>query len=546
MNASPLYAAFVEAASDRGEREAFIFLDIDLRPTTYTFAQLFAAAEAVSRNMDESGLHTRSAPLGILLRSQEQQIIHYLAALRSGAVPALLTPPNPKLNREYYDLTLREVVRRSRFSAIVTDLDGIELPANLFTPTELEPVGHVELDDTPDATELDGASFLQFSSGTTGIKRGVLVSDEAIVAQLCAYRDAIRLSEDDRILSWLPLYHDMGFIACLNLPLYFGVTTVVLDPIDWVSRPSTFPAAAGRHRTTLSWNPNFAYSFMAQRIRDEDLVGVDLSSLRALVNCSEPVTYASQQRFLARFAPLGLRSDVFTGCYAMAETTFALTHGRNGDTHGIDANGPTNGVSGPDEPYVSVGRPLDGVELMVVDPDGRPGQERSIGELWVRSPFNLRGYFNAPEATADAFADDWYRTGDLGYRVGNEFFITGRKKDVLIVGGVNVFPSDIEDLGASVEKVHTGRVAAFSRFDGGTQTERVIVLAEVDDEDQDDRQVLIDVRQRLLASFQIANFEVHLVPPGWLVKSSSGKMARAASREKWETATGHGEPAREG
>ncbi len=536
MSSGRLYDHFADAAERWPDRPLFTFQRQGSGSTTYTAGELLSAAESVADRLRDRGLDSRHAPLGLLLGSQEEQTVHYLAALRAGAVPAILTPPNPKLNREYYAATMAEVLRRSGFRALVTDLEAMDFTLPTFAPRELIPrsgAGEAPMEVPEHGPELE-ASFLQYSSGTTGIKRGVLVTDEAVLAQLRTYASALRLNSDDRIISWLPLYHDMGFIACLNLPLLYGVPTVVLDPVEWVSRPASFLQAASESAATLSWNPNFAYAFMAQRVRDRDLTGLDLSSLRTLVNCSEPVTHSSQQRFVQRMAPHGLREDVFTGCYAMAETTFALTHGEPDDPASLDPIGPSNGARSNDgDPYVSVGRPLDGVEIRVVD-GGEECPERRIGEIWVRSPFNFRGYLGDDEATERAFSDDWYRTGDLGYRIGDAYYITGRSKDVLIAGGVNVFPGDLENVVGEVDGVHPGRAVAFSRFDPRAQTERITVLAESDLEGQEATKAVVEIRQRLLAAFQIANFDVALVPPGWLVKSSSGKMARPANRAKWE------------
>lgn len=543
MSARSLYSHFADAAERWPDRPLFTFLRHERAATVYTAGELLTAAEAVADRLRDRDLDTRRAPLGLLLRSQEEQTVHYLGALRAGAIPAILTPPNPKLNREYYAATMTEVLRRSGFRALVTDLESMDFELPTFAPRDL--TARPGQDGPPisapdDGPELD-ASFLQYSSGTTGIKRGVLVTDDAVLAQLRTYASAIRLNDDDRIISWLPLYHDMGFIACLNLPLLYGVPTVVLDPIEWVSRPASLLQAASEYASTLSWNPNFAYAFMAQRVRDGDLDGLDLSSFRALVNCSEPVTLASQQRFAERLQPYGLREDVFTGCYAMAETTFAVTHGEPDDPASLDPVGPSNGARSSDgDPYVSVGRPLDGVEIRVVDERGGDCPDRRIGEIWLRSPFDFRGYFGDDEATERAFADDWYRTGDLGYRVGDALFITGRSKDVLIVGGVNVFPGDLESVVGEVAGVHPGRAVAFSSFDPRAQTERITVLAESALEGKEATQAVVEIRQRLLAAFQIANFDVALVTPGWLVKSSSGKMARSANKAKWEERGGDG------
>lgn len=549
-----LYRWYLGTADRKADAPAMTFLKgKDDAVVTYTYEELYRRAEGIGARLRSRGV-TRAAPLGLLLQSQEDQVLHYLGALSAGAIPAVLTPPNRKLNLEYYRQTMDAVLRRCAFDAVVTDVDGIRLAAAGLAPYSLEELpGDSDLARvSPPSEPLDG-SFLQFSSGTTGIKRGVLVTDAAVKAQLITYAAALGLDEADCILSWLPLYHDMGFIACLNMPLAFGVHTVMLEPIHWVTKPAAYLRAVSRFGATLSWHPNFAYQFMAERVADSELEGVDLSSLRGLVNCSEPVTHESQQAFLERFAPLGLSPDVFKGCYAMAETTFALTHGEPYGPGYLDAEGPLDGTRAPGPAgYVSVGRPLPGVELRVVAPDTlEPLPDRRVGEIWVRSPFNFSGYFNDPEATREAFVEGWYRTGDLGYRAGEDYYVAGRKKDVLIVGGVNVFPQDIEELVSRVDGVHPGRVSAFSSFDPRVQTERVVILAESDESGEADERAAVRlvqaIRQRVLAAFQIANFDVRLVPSGWLIKSTAGKMARSANREKWLAETsGKAKPARAG
>jgi fatty-acyl-CoA synthase len=523
-----LLAAFREAAERRPDAPAFTF--VGGRPEPYSYGELFSIAADLAGRLARHELRD-DAPLGLLLRRQEDQVLHYLAALEVGIVPAILTPPNPKLNRAYYAENMAGVLARSRFSAVVTDIDGLDLPTATLRPYDFEPIDLAG--DEPTQSERLDAALLQFSSGTTGIKRGVLVTHEAALQQLHTYAEAIGLSDADVIVSWLPLYHDMGFIACLNMPLVYGVHTVMIDPIDWVTRPALFIRTASEHRATLAWNPNFAYAFMAQRVPARDLTSVDLSSLRGLVNCSEPVTSASQDAFLERFAPHGLRENVFWGCYAMAETTFALTHGTADDASCFDAIGP-EAMTARVSRWVSVGRPLPQVELRVVSTDGDDLPDRQTGELYVRSPFTFTGYFNDPEATAAAFDDGWYRTGDVGYRVGDAYYVIERKKDVMIVGGVNVFPRDVEDIVSAVEGVIPGRVVAISEFDPNVQTERIFVLFESALEEAPAlEELVLDLRRRILAALQIANFEVHAVPPGWLVKSSAGKISRNANRSKW-------------
>lgn len=531
-----LYQRLARTAIERGQDVAVTFVESgDGKAVSYTYESLFERVEQLAARLKTS-YEGSTAPLGLLLASQEDQVLHYLAALSIGAVPAILTPPNRKLNRGYYAQTMSAVLRRCQFGALVTDIDELDFEGLQMTPHGLEPkFGRRPPRQDVDIPEID-ASFMQFSSGTTGIKKGVLVDDEAVINQLKSYSAALQLSDEDCIVSWLPLYHDMGFIACLNMPLAYGIHTVMIDPIDWVSNPAIYLQKVSEHRGTLSWHPNFAYAFMANRVPDRAIEGVNLSSLRGLVNCSEPVTYHSQQAFLERFGSRGVSDDVFKGCYAMAETTFALTHGEPDDPRYIDPVGPKDQARSPGHAqYVSVGRPLPGVELKIMDPDRQVElPEREMGEIWVSSPFNFSGYFNDEVATSAAFAGDWYRTGDLGYRVDSSFYVVGRAKDLLVVAGVNVFPQEIEETVSQVEGVHPGRVSAFSVFDEKLQTERVVVVAESDAHDGPDKgRIVSEIRQRILAGFQIGNFDVSLVPREWLVKSTSGKIARSANRQKW-------------
>lgn len=530
---------FAMTAARLPEAPAITFLNARLEPTTYTFASLRSAVDELACAMRRAPFDG-PGPVGILASSQETQVLHYLATLKIGRTPAILTPPNRKLNREYYIETARAVVDYGRFSAVVVDDKQLDIPGTLLEAGSLRRQQR-SASTRPDQPEEDcgqsgaeQAAFLQFSSGTTGVKKGVAVTDRAALRQLQTYARAIELQPDDCILSWLPLYHDMGFIACLNLPLAMGVHCVMMHPLDWVANPGMLVRAVSKYRATLSWNPNFAYSFMAQRVADADLQTADLSSLRGLINCSEPVTFESQQRFSRRFEPCGLRRDVFWGCYAMAETTFALTHGRNHTPGALDHDGSTSSLAAATpRPLVSVGSPLPDVQISVRNEARQPVDEGHLGEIWVRSPFNFAGYYRNRQATDEAFDDGWYKTGDVGYCRGDQLFVCARKKDLLIVGGVNVCPQDLEDIVASCHGVHGGRVVAFSEFDQSNQTEKITVLAESDTPAAAHLTLTTAIRQRILAALQVANFSVFLVPPGWLLKSSAGKIARQANREKW-------------
>jgi fatty-acyl-CoA synthase len=480
---SKLYEAIRCSGEGNSSTVILTFLNAALQESAYTYERLQHEAERISARLATLNLAVEF-PLAILFRSQEEQTLHYLAALGLGLRPAILTPPNRKFHRKYYLETMHAILQSGCFSAVLTDVPELAMARSEQTANRLLP-------DT---------ALVQFSSGTTGIKRGVEISHNAVLRQIDTYSRAIGLSREDRIISWLPLYHDMGFMTALNMALVCGVPCIMMEPSDWVGDPGMYCRAVSRYRGTLGWNPNFAYPFMAERVKESDLTDLDLSSLRGLVNCSEPVTEESQSRFRRRFAQYGLANNVFWGCYAMAETTFALTHGGANDT--------------------SVGQPLEGVELAIDD----------TGELRVKSPFTFSRYYNNPEATAAAFQDGWYKTGDLGYRISDNFFVSGRKKDLLLVAGEKYFPEDLERAVSCIPGIHPGRVCAFAQFLRASQSDRAVILAETS---TNVPSLLLAVRQVVASRFQFSQFDVHLVPPGWLIKSSAGKMARGLNREKW-------------
>lgn len=525
-----LLVAFKDVIARYPDSPAFTFLDEDLNARVYSYRHLWDASAEISGRLIKLGLKEKT-PLGILLQSQENQVIHYLAALSAGLVPAILTPPNRKLRRDIFEETIKCLVENCRFSAIITDTDALGVDATLLEPVTLKVLQH----SRHQGEQVVDTAILQFTSGTTGVKRGVQISHQAMLASLNVYAISLGLDRSDVILSWLPLYHDMGFIACLNMPLAFGVHCVMINPLDWVANPGLFLQSASRYRATLSWNPNFAYAFMSERVRPEQLEELDLSSFRGLVNCAEPVTVESQSRFKSRFEPFGLKPDVFRGCYAMAETTYALTDGCENDPGYFDFKGPLKSDLVVKLPQISVGRALPGVELAIVDENSRPLEDGCIGEIWVRSGLLFSGYYNNVEATAAAMHLGWYKTGDIGYRNGEEYYVCSRKKDLLILNGVNVFPQDVEELVSAVDGVIAGRVAAFSQFSEQYQSEMLIVLAESGVDVSERSTVIIAIRQAVLAMLQVANFQVHLLPPMWLVKSSSGKIARQSNKNRWLT-----------
>jgi acyl-CoA synthetase (AMP-forming)/AMP-acid ligase II len=372
----------------------------------------------------------------------------------------------------------------------------------------------------------------------------VALSHKAIFNQLESYQAALKINNDDVIVSWLPLYHDMGLIAGFLLPLLYGIPLVLMSPFDWVKAPYRLMQAISEYRGTLCWLPNFAYNFCAKKIRDRDLVNVDLSSLRAVTNCSEPMRFTSHEMFLNRFKPLGLKENALATSYAMAENVFAVTQAGidlpitydEVDLNSLQENKIAISVKEGNRSVVvvSAGRPISDVEVKIIDSSGNFLNERKIGEIVIRSNCMLNGYYNRDDITRNSFIDGWFKTGDFGYIADQEIYISGRKKDLIIIGGKNIYPKDLETIAMGVEGVHPGRVVAFGVYNESKGTEDVVIIAEIEDEYMDKKEQIIEkIREKVTRESAIALRTILLVEKKWLIKTSSGKIARALNKKKY-------------
>jgi fatty-acyl-CoA synthase len=369
----------------------------------------------------------------------------------------------------------------------------------------------------------------------------------SVLNQIRAYSQAIELGPQDVVVSWLPLYHDMGLIAGFVMPLVCGVPLVLMSPFKWVRDPRVLMQAIHKHHASLCWLPNFAYNHSARAIRPRDMDGLDLSSIRLLINCSEPVWMESHQAFLAKFGPYGLKAQALSTCYAMAENTFAVTQypaGRPAQVDWVNTRRlQEQRRAGPDRPeltistpMVSCGFPIPGTQIRVVDEHGDPLPERRVGEIALRSDCMLSGYYRRPDVTAQAIREGWYYTGDMGYLAGGELYITGRKKDLIIVGGKNIYPQDLEAIANTTPGLVPGRSVAFGLFDQSLGSENVVMICELEDSaagDDGKRAIEMDLRRRIVQRSEVALSDVRLVNKRWLIKTSSGKISRSANREKY-------------
>lgn len=474
----------------------------------------------------------------------------FLGALWAGHIPTMLPPPSPRMEPRKYTESFQRVLEHVRPSALVVSAD---MASKLdLGPADGSPrVPMIVAETIPASAEVaphraapEDIAVLQHSSGTTGLQKGIALSHAAVLRHNAVYGQRLRIGPADTIASWLPLYHDMGFVAAFLLPLCERIPFVEMSPFDWVLRPALLLEQIHAHRATLCWLPNFAFAFMAKTIADDRLpAGLDLSSIRAWVSSSEPVTHAATAAFVERFGAHGVSWSQITASYAMAENVYAVTQSLPGGyrvlranrriflhDHRVELDDAEDALS-----FVSNGTPLESTALTILDDDGRPLADGFVGQIALRGAHLFSGYFDRDDLTAAAMTSDgWYRTGDLGFMQGGELFITGRKKDLVIVQGRNFYPGDVEDVVGRLPDVRSGRVVAFGVDDPRAGTEGLVILAEIDEQARDRApRIALEIRRTVAQQFDCTPADVRVLPQRWLVKSTSGKLARSDNRAKY-------------
>lgn len=522
-------------------------------------ADIFVSREECRHNIWQvaatlQALNIQAGDLVVIAHTQSLESIYaFWGALVIGAIPSMFPTLTEKLDPVIYQQSIAKLVQLSAVKAVLTTDEFAPVLAQTVSCTVY---GSVKKDEakatrapfTPFAPSADAIAFLQHSSGTTGLQKGVALSHRAVLNQLESYGAAIGLQKEDVVVSWLPLYHDMGLIAGFLLPLVMGVPLVLISPFDWVAHPAMLFRAIAKHGGSLCWLPNFAYNHCARRVRERDLSELHLERMRLFVNCSEPVRADSHRLFLERFAPLGVRTEMLGVCYAMAENSFAVTQTVPGvpalsDTisrHDLEQYQIARPVAENDPDAVvkiSCGKTIGGTAVQILDGQNQPLPDRHLGQIAIQSNCLLTEYYRRPDL--QPFWQGWYLTGDIGYTVAGELFVVGRKKEMIINAGKNIYPQDLEAILNTIPGVHPGRVVVFGVADEQEGTERIIVVAETDNlPTQQQAQLTKTIRQEIARQSMVTVSQVKLVDSQWLIKTSSGKIARHANRQKWTEEAG--------
>jgi acyl-CoA synthetase (AMP-forming)/AMP-acid ligase II len=516
-------------------------LDHSETESWFSWADLYQRAETTCGGLQRLGLRAGDR-VALIFPTCVEFFDAFFGILLAGAIPVPLYPP-VRLGRldEYLKRTSRMlsavsprlVLSDGRALRLVgTALRGSALELGCRCPSEIPTET-----GRPAAKSASDIALIQFSSGTTIDPKPVALSHRAVAAQAAAL-NAHWPDVDDQVhsgVSWLPLYHDMGLVGCVITALERPGSMTLIPPDTFLARPATWLRAISRYRATISVAPNFGYGLCVEKIRDEDLKDVDLSCWIIGLNGAEPVVARVMRRFQRRFEPWGLRPETLTPVYGLSEATLAVTFShvdrpftvRSFDRDSLSRNG--RAVESPDGPeIVSVGRPIDGLEVRVVDSENRNLGAAQVGRLLIRGPSVMEGYFGRPEASDEVFIDGWLDTGDLGFLYRGELYLTGRAKDVLMIRGRSHSPSEVEEALDRVEGVRTGCSAAVSWLPDGSDGEELLLLVEAMRGTQEDgyREIAKRCRDAVRAATGLSADTVEVLSPGTLPRTSSGKLRR--------------------
>jgi fatty-acyl-CoA synthase len=521
--------------------------------TTLTYGELWDGANAVAGGILRHGRQPGET-VALMLPTGADFLRTFMGILLAGAIPVPLYPPFRMAGLEDYlrrqagildNATARLLVTTREVMPVARVLRGTLGSAFAMTTAEALARGGGPVNEVA-GSSVDPA-LIQYTSGSTGAPKGVLLSHGALLSNIRAIAGHLRMSPTDVGVSWLPLYHDMGLIGTWLNCLCHGVPLVLMPPLSFLARPDLWLWTIHRYRATLSAAPNFGYELCARRIPDERLEGLDLSSWRCALNGAEPVSADTVDRFSRRFGSYGFRPEALIPAYGLAESAVALSLSPLERNPVVDrlSRGlfELEGRAEPARPgersplrFVSMGSPLPHHEVRIVDDRGEPLPDGRVGRLFFRGPSSMDGYFQRPDVTRETvLPGGWIDTGDLAYRKAGELYVTGRRKDLIIKAGRNLVPEDIEALVAAVEGIRKGCVAAFGVSDPRTGTERLVVVAEVRATAPEElRSLETAVFSRLSEAIDLPPDQVILLPPRSIPKTSSGKIRRSEAREWFE------------
>ncbi len=537
------------------DRPHIYLLDDQGRKETVTYGMLWQGAMGVARGLRGRGIAPGQS-VAIMLPTSSEYFLAFAGILLAGAIPVPLYPPLRLAQLE--DHLLRQVAILNNALAVlmitVTEAQrlGRLLKSQVGTLRDVLTVADVSTADRDETTpSLRGGeiALLQYTSGSTGVPKGVVLTHANLLANIRSMGQAVGATSEDVLVSWLPLYHDMGLIGAWLGSLYYAAPLALMSPLTFLARPERWLRAIHDYRGTISAGPNFAFELCVRKIDDAALDGLDLSSWRLAVNGAEPISPDTLTRFIERFGRYGFRRETMSPVYGLAESSVGLAFPPLGRTPIVDrVDREAFAVRGRAKPapeddphalrFVACGRPLPAHQIRIVDDTGREVSEREVGRIEFQGPSATSGYYRNPEATRALFHGEWLDSGDFGYMAEGDVYVTGRAKELIIRAGRNIYPYELEDAVGAVRGVRKGCVAVFGSADPGSGTERLVVVAETRETDPAKLEALrSQIHILAMDLLHTAPDEIVLAPPHAVLKTSSGKIRRAACRELYERGT---------
>ncbi len=545
------------------------------RNVTLTFGELYASAQRFAAELARRGVPA-GGRVALMLPTSRAFFVSYAGILLAGAIPVPIYPPFRADRIEEYASRQSAILKNAGVCLLLT-FHQAEAVARLLKPRvhSLAEVADAEkLIDAADKApppspgalplHLTGSrvrkgsdiALLQYTSGSTGDPKGVVLTHANLLANIRAIGEVVELGPGDVGVSWLPLYHDMGLIGAWLTLLHFGVPLAVMSPLAFLTRPEKWLKAFQKYGGTITAAPNFAYELCVRKIADKDIQGLDLSKLRAALNGAEPVNPDTLDRFAERFAPYGFRREAQLPVYGLAEASLAVTFpplNRGPLSDRIERETFTSqGRAVPARTddataiaFVSSGRPIPKHEVRIVDASGQEVSDRTEGFLWFRGASATSGYYQnaaatekllpmGPAASDGEFA--WVNSGDRAYRADGEIYVTGRVKDIIIKGGRNLYPHEVEELAARAEGIRKGCIVAFGLKDEASGTEKLIVVAESREREPARRAAIVAaVTEQVSQGLGLPPDRVELIPPGSIPKTSSGKLRREETKQLYSS-----------
>jgi acyl carrier protein len=547
------------------------------RTDTLTFGELALSAQQCAEELGRRGVPPGGS-VALMLPTSRQFFVSYAGILLAGAVPVPIYPPFRADRIEEYAERQSAILNNAGVCLLLT-FRRAETVAKLLEPRVKTLQGVVDAEKLLDAAQKEpppapGAlpayisgsrlrrgsdlALLQYTSGSTGDPKGVTLTHSNLLANMRAIAEVVEVGPGDVGVSWLPLYHDMGLIGAWLTLLLHGVPLVVLSPLAFLTRPERWLQAISRYKGTIAAAPNFAYELCARKISDQAMEGMDLRSWRAALNGAEPVNPETLERFTNRFAKHGFRREAMLPVYGLAEASLGVTFPPLSRGPKVDrvererftTEGRALPAGDEDEnaiAFVSSGMALPGHEVMITNKEGNPQPERTEGFLWFRGPSATGGYYKNEEASAKLFSGGpahtegayrWVNSGDRAYQADGEIYITGRVKDIIIKGGRNLYPHEVEELASRVEGIRKGCVVAFGVKGDETGTEKLVIVAESREQDPARRGALVGaINDRVSRGLGLPPDHVELIRPGSVPKTSSGKLRRDETKQLYLAGT---------